>query len=573
MKIKYWALVMSLIGILSSCASFLEEDSKGNITINYSETEEGCERLVLSLYNTHRDLLERLYLFGSMGTDEQLVAINGNDWRYFGEYFDTQMINNGWNRDFWKQVYNSLNVANLSIEIIEKANLKESKKTELKAEAHALRAFYLWIIVETWGDAAHFSTESTSGVKTIGYQPGKAAFYKQIFEDLKAASTGLNTPKAGQWGRMNEGVRKFIQMKALMSLAGYPDDVISSAGYTKQSCYTEALSLAKSIRADYNYKLLDDYTRVFDVNNQINDEIIWSVQYSVDKKYNEGGANGLHRYGVPWYNKSAVDNAPITTLWSHSLYYGREYRWTMPSLFMIQNYNEYDKRLYGSLQQYWCWIPTDWNQKPIVEDTVLIRRFTTVTEAEVQEGRKRGETHPLKHSLFVEGINHMYDLTTGAPTMNGRSCYHTNLKFLDSSREFAKDEKGHKDFIWFRLGEVYLAEAELQMYLQQNGEAANVINELRKRAVMPGHEEALKVTPEMMNLDFVLDEYMRELSMEGFRWYTLKRTGKLLERAIKHNPDVRQKMKPYHINRPLPQNEVDVVSNKDEFMQLPDYRK
>lgn len=358
-----------------------------------------------------------------------------------------------------------------------------------------------------------------------------------------------------------------------MSLAGYPDDVISAAGYTKERCYTDALALTKSLRSDYNYRLLDDYTQIFDVDNQINDEIIWSVQYSTDKTYNGGGENGLHRYGVGWYNKSAVDNKAITTLWSHSLYYGREYRWTMPSLFMIQNFNEYDKRLYGSLQEYWCWIPTDWNQKPVYSDTVLIRHFRTVTDEEVAAGRQRAETHPLGHELFVEGLNHMYNLQTGEPTMNGRSCYHTNLKLLDSSREFAKDEKGHKDFIWFRLGEVYLSQAELYMYMGQKEEAAKVITELRKRALTEGHEEALKVTPDMITLDFILDEYMRELSMEDFRWYTLKRTGKLLERALKYNPDVKDKMKAYHVTRPIPQNEVDVVTNKDEFHQLPEYDK
>lgn len=236
-------------------------------------------------------------------------------------------------------------------------------------------------------------------------------------------------------------------------------------------------------------------------------------------------------------------------------------------------FNEYDKRLYGSLQEYWCWIPTDWNQKPVYSDTVLIRHFRTVTDEEVAAGRQRAETHPLGHELFVEGLNHMYNLQTGEPTMNGRSCYHTNLKLLDSSREFAKDEKGHKDFIWFRLGEVYLSQAELYMYMGQKEEAAKVITELRKRALTEGHEEALKVTPDMITLDFILDEYMRELSMEGFRWYTLKRTGKLLERALKYNPDVKDKMKAYHVTRPIPQNEVDVVTNKDEFHQLPEYDK
>lgn len=572
MKVKYIYLLFMAIWCIS-CNSFLEENPKGNITTNYSETAEGCERLVLSLYNTHRDFLERLYMFGALGADEQLCAVNANDWRYFANYMDAQMMTNGWNKDFWKQMYNSLNVSNLAVETVEKADLKEEERIQLRAEAHALRAFYLWIIVETYGDGAHFSTESTTGVKTIGYQPGVAAFYTQLLGDLQQAATGLKQPKESQWGRMNEGVRKFIQMKALMSLAGYSDDVIAGAGYTKDRCYADALALAVSLKNDFGYKLLDDYTQIFDVNNQINDEIIWSVQFSTDKTFNEGGRNYLHRYGVPWYNKSAVDNKPILTLWSHSLYYGREYRWGMPSYYFIKNFSEFDKRLYGTLQEYWCWIPDDWNQKPVLTDTVLIRRFRPVTDQEVEAGRKRAETHPLGHELFVEGVNHMYNLETGEPTMNGRSCYHTNLKLLDSSREFAKDENGHKDFIWFRLGEVYLIEAEIYFYTGQAGKAADVINDLRKRALMKGHETEMHVTPSMIDLDFILDEYSRELGLEGFRWYTLKRTGKLLERALKYNVDVRNTMKPYHVNRPIPQNEIDVVTNKDQFQQLPEYRK
>lgn len=53
MKLKYWTFIIALYaGSLCSCSDFLSEDPKGNITTNYSETEEGCERLVLSLYNT-----------------------------------------------------------------------------------------------------------------------------------------------------------------------------------------------------------------------------------------------------------------------------------------------------------------------------------------------------------------------------------------------------------------------------------------------------------------------------------------------------------------------------------------
>ena len=104
MKLKYWTFIIALYaGSLCSCSDFLSEDPKGNITTNYSETEEGCERLVLSLYNTHRDFLERLYLFGSMGADEQLVAVNGNDWRYFGNNCITLSMLQTWQPRSLKQ--------------------------------------------------------------------------------------------------------------------------------------------------------------------------------------------------------------------------------------------------------------------------------------------------------------------------------------------------------------------------------------------------------------------------------------------------------------------------------------
>lgn len=42
MKLKYWTFIIALYaGSLCSCSDFLSEDPKGNITTNYSETEEG----------------------------------------------------------------------------------------------------------------------------------------------------------------------------------------------------------------------------------------------------------------------------------------------------------------------------------------------------------------------------------------------------------------------------------------------------------------------------------------------------------------------------------------------------
>lgn len=171
-----------------------------------------------------------------------------------------------------------------------------------------MRAFYLFMIVETYGPASHYADTPSQSVITEGYQPGIAVFYKKILEDLDIAFQYLDIPQNTQWGRMNIGVAKTLKMRVLMALAAYDDAIITGAGYTKQQCYDEVVRLCNSVINDYNYKLLDNYASVFDVNNQINDEIIWSIQYTSDLVYNgmdltDIDANSMHRYFVGWYNK------------------------------------------------------------------------------------------------------------------------------------------------------------------------------------------------------------------------------------------------------------------------------
>ncbi len=170
------------------------------------------------------------------------------------------MISNVYNSQYWKYLYKGLNVANQGIEYIEQASVSsEEKKNKLTSEVHALRAFYLFLIVETYGPASHYVDTPSYSVVTDGYQPGIAVFYKRILDDLDIAFQYLDLPQNTQWGRMNIGICKSIKMRVLMALSAYDDTILSNTGYTKQKCYEETISLCNSIINDYNYKLLDDY--------------------------------------------------------------------------------------------------------------------------------------------------------------------------------------------------------------------------------------------------------------------------------------------------------------------------
>lgn len=73
-----------------------------------------------------------------------------------------------------------------------------------------------------------------------------------------------------------------------------------------------------------------------------------------------------------------------------------------------------------------------------------------------------------------------------------------------------------------------------------------------------------------MNMDYLLDERIRELVGEESRRFTLVRTGMLVERARKYNDDVRGVIDEHHTLWPVPQSIID--SNRGaEFPQNPGY--
>ena len=96
--------------------------------------------------------------------------------------------------------------------------------------------------------------------------------------------------------------------------------------------------------------------------------------------------------------------------------------------------------------------------------------------------------------------------------------------------------------------------------------AAADINVVRKRA------NAKPVTPEAVNLDYILDERARELITEEPRHRTLVRTGTLVDRVRKYNlrEDTRTTIQDYHEFWPIPQTAID-ANFTVELRQNPGY--
>ncbi|MDR2840338.1 MAG: RagB/SusD family nutrient uptake outer membrane protein [Paludibacter sp.] len=162
--------------------------------------------------------------------------------------------------------------------------------------------------------------------------------------------------------------------------------------------------------------------------------------------------------------------------------------------------------------------------------------------------------------------------------ISGRSSFPAIQKFADNVyvSGFGTWETSKRDAIVLRLAEMYLIKAEAQIN-GAPGDALATINTLRDVRAIPG-----KVVENRRNgsvtIDTILEERAIELCGEQQRWFDLKRTHKLeqyvKERNAQASPNFDASI---HYLRPIPQAQMDAVSNKSnapaegKFWQNPGY--
>ncbi|RZL55439.1 MAG: RagB/SusD family nutrient uptake outer membrane protein, partial [Pedobacter sp.] len=121
----------------------------------------------------------------------------------------------------------------------------------------------------------------------------------------------------------------------------------------------------------------------------------------------------------------------------------------------------------------------------------------------------------------------------------------------------------YADQYMFRLAETYLLRAEAYLGLSQLANAATDINAVRSRS------NASDVLPANVNIDYILDERMRELGSEEKRRITLMRLGLVFDRVKRFNPYYTDVLPTYNI-WPIPASEIE-RNNGVKLDQNPGY--
>jgi hypothetical protein len=448
---------------------------------------------------------------------------------------------------YWDENYKLIAQANTVISRLPNSSkLTDDEKKVYEAKARFFRALAYRTLVLLYGDVP-LQLEEVSTPKTDFVRESKDKVKAQVVEDLEFAAANLpeiNTVKDGEISKPAANM-----LLAEMYLAtGDNDKAINAASAVINN---PNLALMKNRFGSQAKEDGDVFYDLFRPNNQNrasgNTEGIWVIQFETNI---EGGGNNTshffwnpgsfwgERFFAPQVDKFQIIkpdgtklqlfNWPIgdmtggrgigthyatnhlyNEIWADDFDDMRNSEYNWPRRFKIHRTNVLDDNPelkaampdgYFDLEN--TVLPDGWSMETgfaggVAATTQLPNRFMC--------GYSTKMTTPFHHPDAQYENKETYKLAgTGGKT--------------------------YTDQYFFRLAEAYLLRAEAYVNKGDKNKAADDINELHKRA------NAKLCTADQMNLDYILDERLRELTCEEKRRLTLSRVGKLAERIKKYNP-------------------------------------
>jgi len=546
-KLLLMVSVCTMLFTQLSCTDTLIEDPVSLATANgHYVTAAGLRDGVKAAYTPLRSHYgtQGAFFLTVVGTDIYTNGFGGTrNNPSFNTYDQNLLGSHGYFRNLWDAYYVGINQCNTIMNRAPKlasSEMSDAEKSVAMGEASFLRAVYYFELVRQFGDL-HFSLDETIGVETEAFRTPVSAIYEQgIVPDLEYAITNLPID-ANEYGRATKPAAEAMLARVQLTLGNW----------------SEAERLANGLINDYNFGLVPSYADLWKIENDVNEEIIWSVQYTADPLTN-GSGNSSFLYWVWDYTRNPTMVRDLEN--------GRPFQRFMPTNYFIKLWDvDSDARWAGAFKTVFLANTSgEINGQQLNPGDTAIKIVTHAVDDDIQNAA------PYWYIDFKdEEVSTQTDLLQIGS--DNRRRFPVLNKYYDALRSSVNATDGRRDFPVIRLAEMYLIASEAAHMQNKNDIAALRLNELRERALIPGKEADMLVLASDIDLDFILDERARELCGEMHRWYDLKRTGKLLERVRAYNLDAAPNIKEMHLVRPIPQTQIDRVSNPGDFPQNSGY--
>ena len=530
------SLALLLIGTLvTGCEDFLEETNRTKITIpNSRENPETFDRLLnytyeISRNNTTHYAPDMLYVLEDLGTDivTRSSPLNGTD--AINDYVDM----NASNYVMWKYWENQYKIISAANNLIYNADLiegvEENLRTKGVGEAKFFRAWSYFKLVENYGGVP-IVTEPITTAQSDFTRVEEQEVYALIVNDLNDAINAVDENPA-DYGRVSKDAARHLLSKVLLT-RGYKS-------FAAADDYDSAISLAETVIA--NHPLEPTFADVIDIENQRNDEVIFSYLFGSDP-LTAGWGNTKHLlYKFEYFNYSGLERG---TLYQNGI--GR-----MPTPYFFNMFDEEDTRNEETLRYVlYADVAEDGLE---VGDTAIYFPKTAWSQERI-DSKPYTVINPDEY-LVNDGVTNIH--------------FPMFKKFDDPGAPFVYANEralGDRDMVMMRGAEAYLIAAEAAFQKNDLVAAANYLNTVRSRAGI-----TTPLTAADIDIAIILEERARELIGEVNRWMDLKRTGTLISRVLEYNPHaaLNNAISEKNLLRPIPQPEIDASGNS--ISQNPGY--
>lgn len=607
MKLQKIAIAFAAVTALTtvSCKKLLEENQRTNVSPQFFTTSVGVVGGITGVYGTLRNLwgTQGFTIDLTCGTDETVSGSGATNAAPF-TYVNAATLQADFQYLF--QVgYQDINTLNGVLQY-GSAITDVTQRTQYLAQAKFLRAFLYYNLQVTFGDVPLHTTYITDATASDSRAKSTDVF-AQIIKDLTEASTELpvvNTPTATTFGgrTASQATALYLLGKTYLTRGWYnsvahpntPNGAIAANTTQAAADFAQAATILSGLitnKATYGVDLWQDYNDAFKPGNDYLKETLFVVDESSDVKYGNfdvngsmsGGAyNGLNWYFRPNY-PTITGNYPATggsTLMTRDIPNGRPFiriKPNTPYLTRVFAERVNDSRFDKSFQTGWitntAGASTPRGALTVAVDTAL---WTPLADPGL-----------VKRTAF-KGVILLPENVVAANVTAGMASpgnpyttvmFPSNKKFDDPNRTNINDEST-RPVIVYRFADVYLLAAEAYFKANDNNSAATMINLLRTRAAYRTTNTAVQntaaalanqISASQITLDFILDERSRELYEEGTRWQDLARTQTLGARIRAYNTEATTGFKDEYILRPIPANEIQLITQGPPFPQNPGY--
>jgi hypothetical protein len=276
-------IVFSLVGCQKDLVQFPQTTKTAdNFYSNETELEEAVKGVYATLqftgnYNTGMPAI------GELPGEDAYDETPANDNGFYGQLDDLNVISqNGIIQDNWADSYTGIQRANIVLNRIKNISYKDSSvKSARIGEMKFLRALYYFNLVRIYGDVPLVTIEITNPIASFGQSRApKADIYKQIEADLVDAIAILPVRTTANKMRVVKTAAQTLLAKVKLT----------------QKDYAAAEIILLAVESSNIHQLLSDVTTVFTVANELNNEIIFSVQFASGINTNSEGSDAYRMF-------------------------------------------------------------------------------------------------------------------------------------------------------------------------------------------------------------------------------------------------------------------------------------